>query len=122
MSEGNGHGGGPESRRHAGRFKKGQSGNPGGRAKVAAEFTKRCREAVDEYVIAMWIAEVKCFGKERVRCSELLAAYGYGKPIQRIEIAPEEMSDVELLRESREIVRENEWRLESAVEEAGAEH
>lgn len=104
------------------RFKPGVSGNPGGRPKIVSDFRRRCQQAMDEYVIPAWIEEVRTMGKEWVRCSENLAAYGIGKPTQRIEIAPEEMSDVELLRESREIVRENEWRLESAAEGTGAEH
>lgn len=122
MSAGNGHGGGPGRRTNAGQWKKGQSGNPKGTSKVALTFRKKCSDATDELVFDAWIQEVKTLGPEWLRCSKLLAAYGKGMPTQRIEVAPEEMSDVELLRESREIVREHEWRLETTPEETGAEH
>lgn len=65
-------------------FKKGQSGNPGGRPKVAAELKARCLKAVDEKVIKAWIAEIDAMGDHWVKCSELLAAYGLGKPTQPI--------------------------------------
>ena len=65
--------------------KGGPSLNPSGRPKVVEEFRKRARKAVDEHVISAWIAEVEGQGKEWVRCSELLAAYGYGKPSQPVE-------------------------------------
>jgi hypothetical protein len=69
----------------AGGFKPGRSGNPDGRPKVAAEFRQRARKAVDDHVIAAWIAEVEAQGEHWVKCSELLAAYGYGKPTQPME-------------------------------------
>lgn len=67
------------------KFKKGQSGNPAGRPKIVAEFRDRARKAVDEHVISAWINEVVSQGSEWVRCSELLAAYGYGKPSSSAE-------------------------------------
>lgn len=71
-------------------FAKGQSGNPNGRPKVVEEFRARARKAVDEHVLAAWVAEVEAQGPEWVRCSELLAAYGYGKPSS----APEDLQAV----------------------------
>lgn len=71
-------------------FAKGQSGNPNGRPKVNEEFRLRARKAVDAHVLAAWVAEVEAQGKEWVRCSELLAAYGYGKPSS----APEDLQAV----------------------------
>jgi hypothetical protein len=88
-----------------GTFKKGQSGNPAGRPKQREEFVNRARKAVDEYVLEAWIEEVmeknrvvgytgkegkveikkKCRGPDWVKASELLAAYGYGKPKQVVE-------------------------------------
>lgn len=83
-------------------FQKGQSGNPGGRPKLADAFREKARKAVDDHVLDAWIDEVegveqmvesedgamkviKKRGKEWIRASELLAAYGYGKPPQPVE-------------------------------------
>lgn len=72
------------------RFVKGQSGNPAGRPKVNELFRDRARKAVDEHVLEAWVAEVESQGEHWVRCSELLAAYGYGKPSS----APEDLQAV----------------------------
>lgn len=66
-------------------FVKGQSGNPNGRPKIVDAFRDKARKAVDEHVLSAWIHEVGTMGEEWVRCSELLAAYGYGKPSQPVE-------------------------------------
>ena len=63
-------------------FKPGQSGNPGGRPKIADVFKLGCRRVVDELVLERWRDEVEKLGDNWVKCSELLAAYGYGKPHQ----------------------------------------
>lgn len=68
-----------------GRFSPGQTGNPGGRPKVRADFQARAREQVDEHVIDAWATEVRDRGPSWVRCSELLVAYAYGKPVTTIE-------------------------------------
>lgn len=73
------------------RFKPGQSGNPSGRPKVVEAFRDRARKAVDEHVLERWIREVIEDGPEWVRASELLAAYGYGKPSS----APEDLAAVQ---------------------------
>jgi len=66
-------------------FAKGKSGNPCGRPKVNELFRNRARKFVDEHVLDAWIEEVEQRGREWFRCSELLAAYGYGKPTQPLE-------------------------------------
>lgn len=62
------------------RFQPGQSGNPGGRAKNAPEFRKKCRHFCDAHVFAAWTKEVLERGEKWLEASKLLAAYGYGLP------------------------------------------
>ncbi len=68
-------------------FKPGESGNLNGRPKVVDEFRAKARKAVDELVLEKWIDEVRNMGDDWLRASELLAAYGYGKPSQGIEVS-----------------------------------
>lgn len=73
-------------RRGAGRpFTKGQSGNPGGRPKVAAEVKELAqqhgREAVETLVRLMREAEKD---EVRVRAAESLLDRGYGRPTQAV--------------------------------------
>jgi hypothetical protein len=75
-------------------FVKGQSGNPGGRPK-RAEFEKKARKAVDEKVVDAWIDEVEKRGEDWMRASELLAAYGYGKPPATVEVTGEDGGPIE---------------------------
>lgn len=49
---------------------------------IPPEFQLRCRKIVDEYVVEAWENEVRSEGDYWFRASELLAAYGYGKPAQ----------------------------------------
>ncbi len=60
----------------------GKSGNPSGRPKKCEELKARCVKAVDEHVFDAWLREVTTQGDAWVECSKLLAAYGYGKPVQ----------------------------------------
>jgi hypothetical protein len=69
-----------------GRMVPGTTLNPSGRPKVVEEFRARARKAVDEKIVARWIREVEDDGPDWVKCSELLAAYGYGKPSQSVEL------------------------------------
>lgn len=100
------------ARDNKGKFLPGESPNPNGRPKVAEEFRARARKAVDDHVIDAWILEVENLGDEWIRASELLAAYGYGKPSQAVELTgagggalevlmatkrPEELTDDQLL-------------------------
>jgi hypothetical protein len=69
-------------------WKKGQpSANPSGRPKKFGALVVRCTAAVDEFVVSKWINEVKTKGKDWVECSKLLAAYGYGKPVNNLSIS-----------------------------------
>ena len=58
----------------------GQVLNPAGRPKVVEAFRDRCRKAVDEHVIDAWIEEIESRGEYWLKASELVAAYGCGKP------------------------------------------
>jgi len=86
------------------KFGPGNNANPSGRPKVALEFKARCQKAVTEVVIDRWISEVETMGENWVKCSELLANYGMGKPAQAVEVtgtiveseATRVLSDVEL--------------------------
>jgi hypothetical protein len=89
------------NRRPDGRFGAGNRANPGGRPKELEEFRKKARSAVDEHVLQAWVDEVQVKPRPRVtltgtievlergehwmKASELLAAYGYGKPAQPVE-------------------------------------
>lgn len=74
-----------------GRLVKGSGAiNPGGRPKQLAHLKSRCQAATDTHVVDAWIEEVETHGPDWVKCSELLAAYGYGKPSS----APEDLEAV----------------------------
>lgn len=75
-----------ENRPNSGKFQKGQTGNPRGRPKVADDFKLKCRRVVDETVFAAWKEEVETRGDHWPKAAELLAAYGYGKPAQAVEL------------------------------------
>ncbi len=77
------------------RFEKGKSGNPSGRPKDLPEFRRRAREAVNEHVLQKWIDEVTSGGDDWMKASELLAAYGYGKPSQTVDLTDGEGNAVE---------------------------
>lgn len=66
------------------RFKPGVSGNPAGRSRVIEAFRLTCRTLTDELCLPMWEAEVRAKGTNWMRCSEMIAQHGYGKPTQTI--------------------------------------
>ncbi len=67
--------------------KGGSSPNPTGRPRSVDEFRLKARAVVDELVLQAWEAEVRNMGDNWLKASELLAAYGYGKPTQGIEVS-----------------------------------
>lgn len=88
-----------KKRRGPGRpfVKGGPSPNPGGRPKVAEEFKLSARRAVDEHVLSLWVGEIVNRGDQRMKASELLVAYGYGKPASA-------ESDLEAAREGLTVI------------------
>jgi hypothetical protein len=86
-----------------GRWKKGQSGNPGGRPRVLADVQElareRCSKAID--TLAEILADKKAPAAARVAAAGALLDRGYGKPTQTIaqtvaKVDPASMSDEEL--------------------------
>lgn len=80
-----------------GKFQKGQSGNPCGRPKVIEAFRKRARKIVDSKVLDMWENELDTDGPDKMKASELLAAYAYGKPTQGIAFSDADAAPVDFV-------------------------
>ena len=80
----------PVGARHPGKpgnpnwVKGGKSPNPGGRHRIAEQFRSDCRD-FSPTVREAWQNEVSMRGPNWVKCSELIAAYGMGKPVQPTE-------------------------------------
>lgn len=66
-----------------GKFVKGQTGNPAGRPKAIHDLKRMCQEALPEIIAALIDALDK--STERVQAANTLLAYGFGKPIARVE-------------------------------------
>lgn len=67
------------------RWPKGVSGNPGGRPKVVEEVRSLARQHTVDAVNAL-VSALKRQG-ERVAAAKVLLAYGYGPPVQAVEVA-----------------------------------
>lgn len=64
-------------------FQPGQSGNPAGRPKELPDLKRQCRELLPEVITALKAALGT--SAERVQAANTLLAYGFGKPVARIE-------------------------------------
>jgi hypothetical protein len=78
-------------------FPKGVSGNPKGRPKTPKEFKELCFNEGAPKAFACLIRELENDGKDRVRASEILMAYGIGKPKQSIEHAGADGGKLEII-------------------------
>jgi hypothetical protein len=101
----------PEGRR----FKPGQSGNPGGRPKGLARAVRdRLREVAGEgrdgadELVSFWFSIVTDQHQktaDRIACSKILAAYGWGKPPEHVpldDVDPLGLQDEQLEAAARE--------------------
>jgi hypothetical protein len=68
-------------------FKKGQSGNPGGRPKVIAHIRDKAREYTVEALetLAAVMRDKRAPAAARVSAANALLDRGYGKPLQTVE-------------------------------------
>ena len=75
-------------------FKKGQSGNPGGRSKKQREIEQLAQEALEsgkgnKAVAGLLKIAQTASPKDRVAAWKVLLAYAYGTPRQRVEVTGE---------------------------------
>ena len=81
-----------ENRKKTGKnlFKPGQSGNPGGRPKVAKEFKEKCRAFMEGggWEKLQSIA-LNNRSRDQFKALEMICFYAYGKPTQDIELGGE---------------------------------
>lgn len=83
------------------RFKKGESGNPGGRSKKQREIEELAQLALQsgesnlaiDGLIEIATSEAT-ENRDRIRALELLMAYAYGRPRQRQEISGPDGGDI----------------------------
>lgn len=65
-------------------FKPGQSGNPAGRPKEILDLKRMCREMLPEVIEALR-QSLTSGSAERVQAANTLLAYGFGKPVARVD-------------------------------------
>lgn len=67
------------------RFKKGEVNNPRGRPADYGKFRALCREKTPEAIAALMLGLDE--EKNRVAAARVLLEYGYGKPVQGVELS-----------------------------------
>ncbi len=85
----------------SGRFKKGQSGNPGGRPKTLARVQDLARQYTETSikVLGEIMEDENERGATRIAAIQVLLDRGWGKPLQRIDVSDdkfENWTDAEL--------------------------
>ena len=72
-----------------GKWVKGQSGNPRGRARTPVELTEACRKLSAEAVkvLGTILRSKKQRPQDRIRAAEVLLDRGYGKAAQTVELS-----------------------------------
>lgn len=74
-------------RRGAGRpFRKGQSGNPGGRAKRDPTLAARCRDLTDACIARLQSIMEKGEDKDANAAVKTILAYGHGMPKEEVKL------------------------------------
>jgi hypothetical protein len=73
---------------HAGQFKKGQSGNPGGKPKIIIEVAKAAREKTTEAIETLYTIMInpKASASSRVSAAVAILERGWGKAPATIEL------------------------------------
>lgn len=67
-------------------FKKGQSGNPGGRPKVSKAFREECQKFMQTEGWGYLFEMARTEGRDQKPAIELVASYAYGKPRQGVDL------------------------------------
>jgi len=99
-----------KTKKRRGRWKPGESGNPGGRPAVAKEIRELARQYTDVAIEAL--RSIALSGKNesaRVAAAQALLDRGYGKPKQGLEVSgadggPIEVSTADLVAKARALV------------------
>ena len=87
--------------------KGGPSPNPGGRPRQVREVAELARQCTEAAIVTL--AEIMRKGKNesaRVRAAEILLDRAWGKATQRVEVAPEELSDEEFRKKAAEVAQD----------------